>query len=79
MYLVQIDVFKGFMDCLYAVCIPFIPECVMAEMEKLGPKYRVGLKIAKVCPNAFLSTVFLPCVYSVCLLLPCLTMWMVVL
>ncbi|GMH39660.1 hypothetical protein BSKO_07558 [Bryopsis sp. KO-2023] len=43
----KIDVFKGLMDCLYAECIPFIPECVMAEMEKLGPKYKVGLKIAK--------------------------------
>lgn len=29
----------------------------MAEMEKLGPKYRVGLKIAKVC---ILSTICSP-------------------
>ena len=36
------------MDCLYAECIPCISDCVMAELEKLGTKYRVALKIAKV-------------------------------
>jgi len=35
------------MDCLYAKCIPYITDCVMAEMEKLGSRYRVALKIMK--------------------------------
>jgi rRNA-processing protein FCF1 len=43
----QIDLVKGMMDCLYAECKPCITECVMAELEKLGQKYRVALKIAK--------------------------------
>jgi rRNA-processing protein FCF1 len=44
---VQIDLVKGMMDCLYAECKPCITDCVMAELEKLGQKYRVALKIAK--------------------------------
>eukprot|EP00003_Mantamonas_plastica_P032640 TRINITY_DN897_c0_g1_i1.p1 TRINITY_DN897_c0_g1~~TRINITY_DN897_c0_g1_i1.p1 ORF type:complete len:109 (+),score=15.37 TRINITY_DN897_c0_g1_i1:537-863(+) len=35
------------MDCLFAKCIPCITDCVMAELEKLGPKYRVALRTAK--------------------------------
>ena len=37
------------MDCLYAECTPCITDCVLAELEKLGQKYRVALKVAKVC------------------------------
>lgn len=44
---VQIDLVKGMTDCLYAECTPCITDCVMAELEKLGQKYRVALKIAK--------------------------------
>ena len=44
----QIDLIQGMMDCLYAQCIPCITDCVMAELEKLGTKYRVALKVAKV-------------------------------
>ena len=43
------------MDCLYAECTPMMTDCVMAELEKLGAKYRVALKVAKVwfcCPLA---------------------------
>ena len=36
------------MDCLYAECTPCITDCVLAELEKLGQKYRVALKVAKV-------------------------------
>lgn len=43
----KIDLLKGMMDCLYAECTPCITDCVMAELEKLGQKYRVALKIAK--------------------------------
>lgn len=35
------------MDCLYAKCTPIITSCVMAELEKLGPKYRIALRIAR--------------------------------
>ena len=45
--LMQIDLVKGMTDCLYAQCTPCITDCVMAELEKLGQKYRVALKIAK--------------------------------
>ena len=37
------------MDCLYAECKPCITDCVIAELEKLGQRYRVALKVAKVC------------------------------
>jgi hypothetical protein len=44
----QIDLVRGMMDCLYAECTPIVTDCVMAELEKLGQKYRVALKVAKV-------------------------------
>ena len=34
-------------DCLYAKCTPVITSCVMAELEKLGPKSRIALRIAR--------------------------------
>lgn len=43
---------QGMMDCLYAECTPCITDCVLAELEKLGQKYRVALKVAKVCTDA---------------------------
>lgn len=43
----KIDLTRGLMDCLYAKCIPIVTDCVMAELEKLGPKYRIALKLAK--------------------------------
>lgn len=43
----KIDLVKGMMDCLYAECKPCITDCVIAELEKLGQRYRVALKIAK--------------------------------
>ena len=43
----KIDIIRGLMDCLMAKCIPIITDCVMAELEKLGSKYRIALKLAK--------------------------------
>ena len=43
----KIDIVKGMMDCLLAKCIPVILDSVMAELEKLGTKYRVALRLAK--------------------------------
>lgn len=35
------------MDCLLAKAIPYVTDCVVAELEKLGPKYRVALRLTK--------------------------------
>ncbi|XP_054263320.1 rRNA-processing protein FCF1 homolog isoform X2 [Macrosteles quadrilineatus] len=43
----KLDIFQSTMDCLYAKCIPYVTDCVMGELEKLGPKYRVALRILK--------------------------------
>ncbi|KAI5479862.1 hypothetical protein MNV49_002420 [Pseudohyphozyma bogoriensis] len=43
----RIDIVKGMMDTLYAKCIPCISDCVMAELEKLGQKYRLALRVAR--------------------------------
>jgi U3 small nucleolar RNA-associated protein 24 len=38
---------RSMMDCLLAKCTPCITDCVMAELEKLGGKYRIALRLAK--------------------------------
>ncbi|CAL8080593.1 unnamed protein product [Orchesella dallaii] len=43
----KLDIFQSMMDCLYAKCTPYITDCVLGELEKLGSKYRVALKIIK--------------------------------
>ena len=43
----KMDVMQSMMDCLYAKCIPYVTDCVMGELEKLGAKYRVALRIVK--------------------------------
>ena len=43
----KLPLLETMMDCLYAKCNPIITSCVMAELEKLGPKYRVALRIAR--------------------------------
>ncbi|KAJ4301009.1 rRNA-processing protein fcf1 [Kalmusia sp. IMI 367209] len=43
----KLDLQKALMDLLYAKATPIITSCVMAEMEKLGPKYRIALRIAR--------------------------------
>ncbi|XP_046388271.1 rRNA-processing protein FCF1 homolog [Ischnura elegans] len=43
----KLDIIQSMMDCLYAKSIPYITDCVMGELEKLGRKYKVALKIAK--------------------------------
>ena len=35
------------MDRLYAKCIPTFTDCTIAELEKLGDKYRLALRVAK--------------------------------
>ncbi|KAH8928143.1 Fcf1-domain-containing protein [Atractiella rhizophila] len=43
----RVDLVKGMMDCLYAKAIPCISDCVIAELEKLGQKFRLALRVAK--------------------------------
>ncbi|PBP25144.1 FCF1 small subunit [Diplocarpon rosae] len=43
----KLPLLETLMDTLYANCIPIITSCVMAELEKLGPKYRIALRIAR--------------------------------
>ena len=39
----KLELLSTMMDCLYAKCNPMITDCVMAELEKLGQKYRIGI------------------------------------
>ncbi|RGP78171.1 rrna-processing fcf1 [Fusarium longipes] len=43
----KLSLLDSMMDCLYAKCNPIITSCVMAELEKLGPKYRLALRVAR--------------------------------
>lgn len=43
----KIDICKGLLDCLFAPATPCVTDCVVAELEKLGAKYRVALRIAR--------------------------------
>ncbi|XP_020269248.1 uncharacterized protein LOC109844566 isoform X2 [Asparagus officinalis] len=57
-----LDLEKGMMDCLYAKCTtPCITDCVMAELEKLGQKYRLDLEKG-----------MMDCLYAKCTT-PCIT------
>ncbi|OLN82086.1 rRNA-processing protein FCF1-like protein [Colletotrichum chlorophyti] len=43
----KLPLLETMMDCLYATCHPVVTDCVMAELEKLGPKFRIPLRIAR--------------------------------
>lgn len=43
----KLDIIQNMMHCLYAKCIPYITDCVMGELEKLGQKYKLALKMIK--------------------------------
>ncbi|EON64944.1 rRNA-processing protein FCF1 [Coniosporium apollinis CBS 100218] len=43
----KLELLPTMMDCLYAKCTPVITSCVMSELEKLGQKYRLALRIAR--------------------------------
>ncbi|KAI8199545.1 rRNA-processing protein FCF1 [Colletotrichum sp. SAR 10_76] len=43
----KLPLLETMMDCLYATCHPIVTDCVMAELEKLGPKFRIPLRIAR--------------------------------
>ncbi|KAL3106736.1 hypothetical protein niasHT_012001 [Heterodera trifolii] len=43
----RIDIMTGFMDCLYAKVVPYISDCVLGELEKMGRRFKLALKIIK--------------------------------
>ena len=43
----KLDIFKSLMDCLLAKAIPCISDCVIAELEKMGHRFRLALKLTK--------------------------------
>lgn len=43
----KMDIQQCLMDCLLAKVTPFVTECVMAELQKLGSKFKLALKTAK--------------------------------
>jgi len=43
----KLELISGMMDCLYAKCIPCVTDCVLAELEKLGHRYRIALRVAR--------------------------------
>jgi U3 small nucleolar RNA-associated protein 24 len=43
----KLDVHKSLMDCLLAKAVPCVTDCVIAELEKLGAKYRLALRLAR--------------------------------
>ena len=43
----KMDIIQNMMDTLYAKCIPYITDCVMAELEKLGSKHRIALRMVE--------------------------------
>ncbi|KAG6427187.1 hypothetical protein SASPL_111428 [Salvia splendens] len=63
----KLDLEKAMMDCLYAKCTPCITDCVMAELEKLGQKYRVALRhVSDFCSIIAKDPRFerLPCIHK---------------
>ncbi|SOV13520.1 rRNA-processing protein FCF1,putative [Plasmodium sp. DRC-Itaito] len=43
----KLDIIKGCSEVLLAKCNIFVTDCVVAEMEKLGQRYSLGLKLIK--------------------------------
>lgn len=41
------DILKNAMDCLLGKIIPIVTDCVIAELEKLGSRFRLALKLTK--------------------------------
>ena len=43
----KLDIFKSLMDCLLAKATPCVTDCVVAELEKMGHRFRLALKLTK--------------------------------
>ena len=43
----KLDIISSMMDVMLAKCIPCITDCVVAEIEKMGHRFRLALKLTK--------------------------------
>ena len=43
----KLDIFKNSMDLLLGKCVPYVTDCVVAELEKLGHKYKMAIQLSK--------------------------------
>ena len=43
----KLDILKNSMDCLLGKVTPVVTDCVIEELEKLGSKFRMALKLTK--------------------------------
>merc|ERR1712066_179088 len=43
----KLDIFQSMLDCLTAKVTVHVTDCVVAELEKLGSKYKLALKLLK--------------------------------
>ncbi len=43
----KLDIFESFVKCLCTKTILCVSNCVISELEKLGPKFRLALKVMK--------------------------------
>ena len=43
----KINLISSLVDCLNTSAIPCVSECVLLELEKLGPKFKLALKYLK--------------------------------
>lgn len=43
----KVDLIDGMQKCLLAKCVPIVTDCVVAELEKLGRKFHLALKLTK--------------------------------
>ncbi|KRZ70917.1 rRNA-processing protein FCF1 -like protein [Trichinella papuae] len=43
----KLDIVKSMTDCLYAKCVPYITDCVLGELEKMGTKFKLALRVIK--------------------------------
>ena len=43
----KMDIINSMMDAMLAKCIPVLTDCVVAEIEKMGHRFRLALKLTK--------------------------------
>lgn len=43
----KLDILQSSMDCLLGKCVPYVTDCVVAELEKNGQKSKLALKLTK--------------------------------
>eukprot|EP00919_Chromeraceae_sp_WS-2016_P041606 GHVR01099152.1.p1 GENE.GHVR01099152.1~~GHVR01099152.1.p1 ORF type:complete len:173 (-),score=28.19 GHVR01099152.1:166-684(-) len=43
----KLDILKGLMDVLFAKVIPCVTDCVIGELEKMGKRFNLALRLAR--------------------------------